>query len=54
MYDFINAEILDNRPTDYIEFGVYKGGSIKYCSKINQKINSQFYGFDIFDGLPEK
>jgi hypothetical protein len=53
LYDFINTEVLENRPIDYIEFGVFKGRSIKYWSKINQNIKSQFYGFDTFDGLPE-
>lgn len=54
LYDFINTEVLENRPIDYIEFGVFKGRSIKYWSKINQNIKSQFYGFDTFEGLPEK
>ena len=35
----------------FLEFGVYKGRSIKYTSKLIQK--SRIYGFDSFSGLPE-
>jgi len=35
----------------FLEFGVYKGRSIKYISKLIPK--SRIYGFDSFRGLPE-
>ncbi|CAB5221568.1 Macrocin-O-methyltransferase [uncultured Caudovirales phage] len=35
----------------YLEFGVYKGDSIK---KLSNLTNNTFYGFDSFEGLPEK
>lgn len=35
----------------YMEFGVYKGGTINYLS--SQFPNIQFYGFDCWEGLPE-
>ena len=38
----------------YMEFGVFKGESIKFFSKIFSNKNSKFYGFDSFYGLPEK
>lgn len=37
----------------YVEFGVYEGYSIKYFSSRNRNIDSQFFGLDSFEGLPE-
>ena len=53
MYDYVNNEILQGCEIDYLEFGVFKGESIKYFSKLNQQQNSRFVGFDTFEGLPE-
>lgn len=53
MYDFINSEIVCNKTIQYLEFGVYKGASIKYFSSINSDPDSKFIGFDTFEGLPE-
>ena len=53
MYDYINSEIVCNKPIQYLEFGVYKGESIKYFAGINSLLDSQFVGFDTFTGLPE-
>lgn len=35
----------------YMEFGVFKGGTINYLSSVFPNI--QFYGFDCWEGLPE-
>jgi len=53
MYDFINREIIGNKTIQYLEFGVYRGESIKYISSINSDVASRFIGFDTFEGLPE-
>lgn len=52
LYDFVN-ESIDNAPISYLEFGVFKGKSIKYWTKLNTDENSRFHGFDTFSGLPE-
>lgn len=52
MYDYINSEIVCDKPIQYLEFGVYKGESIKYFANINTHLDSRFVGFDTFTGLP--
>ena len=42
-----NSDIL------YMEFGVWKGYSIKYFTEKYKSKNSEFYGFDTFYGFPE-
>lgn len=54
LYNYLNSEILNNRQITYMEFGVYKGETIDYWSKINDHRESSFFGFDTFTGLPEK
>ena len=50
----IRNESLDSQPINYLEFGVYKGESIKlWTSKISNP-DSRFVGFDTFTGLPER
>ncbi|MGI9456412.1 MAG: TylF/MycF/NovP-related O-methyltransferase [Aeoliella sp.] len=53
MYDYINREVICNNTVQYLEFGVFKGDSIKYFSSINSDAASRFIGFDTFEGLPE-
>jgi O-methyltransferase len=48
----IHNEVLGNKPIDYLEFGVYRGDSIKYWSIINRHPQSRLIGFDSFEGLP--
>jgi len=44
----LDAEIL------YIEMGVCTGESFRWWMKNNKNAESRFYGFDTFEGLPEK
>jgi hypothetical protein len=37
----------------YLEFGVWKGDSIKYFAEKFKSENSEFYGFDTFQGMPD-
>jgi len=53
LYNYINNDIIENLPIDYLEFGVAKGASFKYWLKINANERSRFVGFDCFKGLPE-
>jgi hypothetical protein len=48
-----NSEVHDNE-IGYLEFGVFKGDSINWWIKKNTNPDSAFYGFDTFEGLPEK
>ena len=43
----------NNKAISYLEFGVHKGYSIDYFSKLIKNRNSNLYGFDSFEGLPE-
>jgi len=47
------AEQVKNRRTLYLEFGVYKGGSMRYWSEALLNQGSMLHGFDSFEGLPE-
>jgi hypothetical protein len=40
-------------PLLYLEFGVHRGDSIRYWSKLLGHPDSQLVGFDSFEGLPE-
>lgn len=50
LYDFIITENLIKN--QYLEFGVWKASSINFFSSKCPKV--KFYGFDSFEGLPEK
>lgn len=54
LYDYLNSNILNNTKISYLEFGVFKGESIKYWANINSNQDSRFFGFDTFTGLPEE
>src|SRR5271155_4242855 len=53
LYDHLKAAIIGDQPITYLEFGVYKGASIGHWSKIDSHPDSEFVGFDTFEGLPE-
>ncbi len=53
-YDAIsNKENLKEEDIIFLEFGVWEGQSYKWWLAINNNPNSQFSGFDTFQGLPE-
>jgi len=50
---YVNDEIIQNKPIIYLEFGVWKGLSIRNMVEKNTNPESIFVGFDTFTGLPE-
>jgi len=53
LYRYIQTSIVGNAAIDLLEFGVYKGDSLKEWCELNQYPESRFFGFDSFQGLPE-
>jgi hypothetical protein len=47
------AEIVYNKKVLYLEFGVYKGVSMRYWSGALKHPEAKLHGFDSFEGLPE-
>jgi O-methyltransferase len=54
LYEHIQRTLLDSEPVDYLEFGVFTGSSMKKWVALNQYTGSRFFGFDTFEGLPER
>lgn len=50
---YLYHEILQDKPIDYLEFGVFKGDSLREWSNLSISRESRFFGFDTFNGLPE-
>jgi O-methyltransferase len=54
LYQFVADEFkLASTPVHYFEFGVASGASFSWWLKQNNHQQSQFFGFDTFEGLPE-
>ena len=55
LYEHVaKSEGLEQTPVDYLEFGVAKGLSFQWWIDKNKNQSSRFFGFDTFEGLPEK
>lgn len=54
MYRFVLEEEGLDGPIDYVEFGVGRGGSLRWWSENNPHPNSKLFGFDTYTGLPEE
>jgi hypothetical protein len=52
IFDLIGKDVAD-RKVLYLEFGVYKGDSIKYWSSLLKHPEAMLHGFDSFEGLPQ-
>jgi|APSaa5957512576_1039674.scaffolds.fasta_scaffold05876_3 hypothetical protein len=53
LYEFLQKEYFKEKSIDYLEFGVFEGETIDFWRKLNENLDSRFYGFDTFTGLPE-
>jgi len=45
--------VVGQQPITYLEFGVYQGASLNGWMRLNTHADSEFIGFDSFEGLPE-
>jgi hypothetical protein len=52
VFDAVAGEV-GHRPILYLEFGVAKGASMRYWSRLATNPASVLHGFDSFEGLPE-
>jgi hypothetical protein len=52
LFDLVGREAGDRRVL-YLEFGVFRGNSLRHWSKILHHPESKLHGFDSFEGLPE-
>lgn len=50
----VSSQNLGNQKVDYLEFGVCGAHSFRWWLAANKNADSRFYGFDTFEGLPEK
>jgi hypothetical protein len=52
VFSFVAGQIKDQRIL-YLEFGVYRGASMRWWSRALTNPASRLHGFDSFEGLPE-
>jgi hypothetical protein len=52
LFELVGAQVSE-REVLYMEFGVFKGASTRYWSKLLRNPKSKLHGFDSFEGLPE-
>jgi hypothetical protein len=52
LFEIVGAQVGD-RDVLYLEFGVWKGDTTRYWSKLLRNPKSKLHGFDSFAGLPE-
>ena len=48
LFAHINDATAKDNPIDYLEFGVFRGASLKIWLDVNQNPESRFFGFDSF------
>ena len=53
MWEYLYNNCDLGKPISYLEFGVYKGDSIRWWTRENTDPASRFVGFDSFQGLPQ-
>lgn len=51
-WHYVNQVVGPESQIDYLEFGVYRGDSLRQWTKFNTNPDSRFFGFDSFEGLP--
>lgn len=54
LFRHIHDTIIAGDAVDYIEFGVFKGESIRWWCTADKRKESRFFGFDTFTGLPDE
>ena len=54
LYEYLIKNEIPSGPINFLEFGVYKGKSLKWWIENQKDTGSKFWGFDTFTGLPEK
>jgi hypothetical protein len=52
MFDLVASRVEDQRVL-YLEFGVFRGRTIRYWSTKLRNPDAQLHGFDSFEGLPD-
>ena len=54
LYKFVIEALLSDQPLDLLEFGVFRGESMRLWLAASGNPEARLVGFDSFEGLPEK